>query len=77
MEDVIRERARHYTNGHTPESDARSPLRNLLRLPAESLSAALDYAHFGRPALTRRYLVRAAALCLAAIDRIDMEGPKE
>lgn len=72
--------------GHTPQQDRQTPLytprefdgqgrRSFLRLIARHFSAAIEYAAFGpgKYEIVRRHLVKTAALCLAAIDRIDAE----
>lgn len=87
MEDVMAERTRQIVEfGHTAEADRETPLwahreftelgrRSFMRMIADHLSSAIEYASFGRGkhARARRYLVMTAALCLAAIDRIDAE----
>ena len=87
MEDVMACRLRQiHEFGHTPEKDRESPLwsprefdnhgrRSLLRAVSAQLSSAIEYAAFGpsKYDVVRRYLVKTAALCLAAIDWIDAE----
>lgn len=87
MEDVMAERMRQVLKfGHSAQQDLETPLwqhreftelgrRSFMRMLADHLSSAIEYASFGRGKydLARRYLVKTAALCLAAIDRIDAE----
>lgn len=91
IEDVMACRAEQiFTYGHTPEKDRETDLwsarefggngkRSFMRQLAAQLSAAIEYAAFGRAKhdITRRKLVRLAALCLAAIDRIDAEAAED
>lgn len=91
MEDVLACRAEQiFTHGHTPEKDRETELwsprefgangkRSFMRQLAAQLSGAIEYASFGRAKreITRRKLVRLAALCLAAIDWIDAEAAED
>ncbi|WP_374414263.1 hypothetical protein [Novosphingobium colocasiae] len=87
IEDVMQCRMRQIVEfGHTPERDREAALysprefdhhgqRSLVRAIAAQLASAIEYASFGRGKypIARRYLVKTAALCLAAIDWIDAE----
>lgn len=72
--------------GHTIEHDRQTALYSprefgqngeysLMRQITRQLSSAIEYASYGHGKLdvTRRNLVKTAALCLAAIDWIDAE----
>ena len=77
MEAVLAERIRQIARfGHTPESDAALPLRQLPREAARFLNAAIEDVQFHREGWrqhARRHLIRAAAMILAAMDRIEAE----
>lgn len=76
MADVVAKRIEQVElHGHTPEDDDRRGLVDLVRRAAgrSGISAVLDYAHFRRNEQARRYLVKTAAVCLAAIELIDRE----
>lgn len=67
--------------GHTPEKDALLPIEALPKAAAVALTKAasdatrggIDYAQFNKPAQARRYLLKAGALIVAAIIRLDAE----
>jgi hypothetical protein len=63
-------------HGHDAEEDAMQPIDRLPRLAHERLIRALDHirgtAQSRNLAVARLDLGRAAAMCLAAIDRIDL-----
>lgn len=87
MEDVMAARTEQILKfGHTIEHDRQTALYSprefgqngeysLMRQIARQLSSAIEYAAYGHGKLdvTRRNLVKTAALCLAAIDWIDAE----
>jgi len=76
MEDVLAERMRVILDfGHTPEKDLQLPLAWLPQEARNYLTDAIDEAHRGpdRHAIARRKLIKAGALLLAAIDRLDAE----
>lgn len=62
-------------HGHDATHDADLPIGWLPRHAREMMQMALDCLHPVKPDLpvARRRVARAAALCLAAIDRIDVE----
>jgi hypothetical protein len=70
--------------GHTAEADRARPMAALPIAASQALAkihtelrGGIDYAQFHKPELARRYLVKAAALILAAIERIDAETETE
>jgi hypothetical protein len=87
IEDVMAARMEQIVKfGHTVEHDRQSALYSarefgkngeysLMRQIARQLATAIEYAAYGHGKLdvTRRNLVMTAALCLAAIDWIDVE----
>ncbi|KUR80935.1 hypothetical protein [Novosphingobium sp. FSW06-99] len=76
MEDVMavrHDQIFHY--GHTPEKDARRPLRQFVEDLHTGARAIVEDVQFHKPHdRIRRRLVKLAALTLATIDRIDNEG---
>lgn len=91
MEDVMAARLEQIVRfGHTPESDREIPFyhhreftangrRSMMRQVERQMASASEYAAYGHGKLdvTRRKLVKTAALILAAIDRIDAELESE
>ena len=81
IEAVLAERTRQIAKfGHTPESDAALPLKQLPREAARFLTAAIEDVQYQRDAWrnhARRHLIRAAAMILAAMDRIEAEPRDE
>ncbi len=82
VEDVLALRGEQiHKFGHTSEKDAALPVDHLPREAKAALAAALDDIQFHRGGIAwdetrprvRRRLVKAAAMLLAAIDRLDME----
>lgn len=76
MEAVLAERMRAILDfGHTPEKDLQLPLVWLPQEARNYLIDAIDEARRGpdRRAIARRKLIKAGALLLAAIDRLDAE----
>jgi Na+/phosphate symporter len=74
IEDVMAERTRQIVKfGHTLERDREQKLMPMVKQVVRLLSGAIDYVHFHKLELARRYLVRTAAMCLACIDWIDAE----
>lgn len=74
MEDILALRMRQIIDhGHTAERDRDKPIQALPIAAGQEIRGAIDYCQFHRNELARRYLVRAGALILAAIDRLDME----
>lgn len=59
--------------GHTLESDRAHSLKSMVKQVVRLLGGAIEYTHFNKHELARRYLVRTAAMCLACIDWIDAE----
>lgn len=76
MEDVMAVRAEQiFVHGHTAETDAAMPLRFFARELVNSASAIEETVQFNKPlAILRRRVVKHAAMCLAMIDRIDMQA---
>lgn len=75
MEDVMAMRADQiFKHGHTAESDAAVPVRDFARQIHTRGIRIYETVQFnqGNAALRRR-IIALAALCLAAIDRIDSE----
>lgn len=81
MEAVLAERMRQIHDfGHTPQSDAELPLKQLPRAAQRFLTEAIEDCHFQRGdwrKAARKHLVRAGAMILAALDRIEAEPPEE
>ena len=81
MEAVLAERARQIHHfGHTPEADTALPLKQLPREAARFVNMAIEDCQFQagdwRKA-ARNHLVRAGAMILAAMDRIEAEPVEE
>ncbi len=80
LEAVLAERMRQiHTFGHTPQADAELPLKQLPRAAQRFLTAAIEDCQFQRGdwrKAARKHLIRAAAMILAAIDRVEAE-PEE
>jgi hypothetical protein len=64
-------------HGHTPAADDALPLQTLPMLAAAQLHGAIEHAQFNKPGNARKYLVRAIALGLAALERIDRQVAAE
>ena len=83
LQDVIALRLRQISEfGHTPARDLERPIDALpkaaqVTLAKAELQGGREYAQFGKPEIARRYLVKACALILAAIDRIDHQPTEE
>lgn len=81
IEDVLAERHRQIAKfGHTPERDAALPLKQLPREAARFLNMAIEDCQFHREdwrTAARKHLIRAAAMILAAMDRIALEPEDE
>jgi hypothetical protein len=75
MEDVMAARAEQiFRHGHTPESDSARPLAEFTNDFYERVNALREGVQFNQASsVQRRRLVKLAALCLAAIDRLDSE----
>ena len=75
MEDVMAARAEQiFRHGHTPQSDSARPLGEFTEDIYQRGKALREGVQFNQASsVQRRRLVKLAALCLAAIDRIDSE----
>jgi hypothetical protein len=75
MEDVMAARAEQiFRHGHTPQSDSARPLGEFTEDIYQRVKALREGVQFNQArAVQRRRLVKLAALCLAAIDRLDSE----
>ena len=78
---VLDERRRQIAQfGHTPQADAALPLKQLPREAARFVSMAVEDCQFQREGwriAARKHLVRAGAMILAAMDRIEAEPEQE
>lgn len=76
MEQVLTLRVRQIEQfGHTPESDAATPLRHFAQELARAAQAFAEDVQFNKsPDNMHRHLVKLGALALAAIDRVALEG---
>ena len=60
--------------GHTPESDAATPLRHFAQELQRAAQAFTEDVQFNKPTEhMHRHLVKLGALALAAIDRVALE----
>lgn len=75
MEDVMAARAEQiFRHGHTLQSDSARPLGEFIDDIYQRGKALREGVHFNQAStIQRRRLVKLAALCVAAIDRIDFE----
>ena len=78
---VLDERRRQIAKfGHTPQSDAALPLKQLPREAARFVNMAIEDCQFQRAdwrTAARKHLIRAGAMILAAMDRIEAEPEEE
>lgn len=76
--EIAAERARQVEAfGHTADADDARPLIDLARAAhgGRALAGAIEYVHFNKPDLARRYLLKAAALIVATIESLDRRYP--
>ena len=77
MEQVLALRVRQIEQfGHTPESDAATPLRHFAQELSRAAQAFTEDVQFNKPVdHMQRHLIKLGALTLAAIDRVAITQP--